>query len=301
MQAGVMNQHFRAVTNTCSEAENEKTHGRSSRLPYVLSLVVAMLAATVSIIGIAFPTIYRGNWGSGTSIGNDLVTLTVAVPTLTFAVIYSVRGSIRARLLWLGALYYMFYNYAFYVFGIPVTKLYLPIIASFALAGLSLALGMGSLDVTAIAARFSPRTPAKPIAAYLSLAAVMVSILWCKQWIKFLLTGRVPDVNGSEYAYQVIAAVDLSFMVPLLILAGCLLWRRRPWGYVLGAIMSLQGAVYNAVMGTVCVFNWKLTGAKLFSDWFVSCLVGVSLCLLCLLALVLGVRAEQTTSPLKAR
>jgi hypothetical protein len=300
MQAAVMNQHFSAATRVASEVENEKAHRQKSRLAYVLSAMVALSAATISIIGIAFPSIYRGNWGSGTSIGNDLVTLVVAVPTLSFAIVYSVRGSIRATLLWLGALYYMFYNYAFYVFGIPVTKLYLPIIVTFALAGLSLALGMGSLDIGTIAARFSPRTPGKPIAVYLSLAAVMVSILWCKPWIKFLLTGRVPDVNGSEYAYQVIAAVDLSFMVPLLILAACLLWMRRPWGYVLGAMMSLQGAVYNAVMGTVCVFNWRLTGAKLFSDWFVSCLVGVSLCLLCVCALVLGVRKVQTTTSLNA-
>lgn len=300
MQTAIMDQHFSAVTRVRSEGENEKGHGQNSRVAYVLSAMVALLAATVSIIGIAFPAVYRGNWGSGTSLGNDLVTLIVAVPTLTVAIIYSVRGSLRARLLWLGALYYMFYNYAFYVFGIPVTKLFLPIIATFALAGLSLALAMGSLDVRAIADRFSPRIPAKPIAVYLFLAAVMVSVLWCKQWVKFLLTGRVPDVNGSEYAYQVIAAVDLSFMVPLLVLAGCLLWKRRPWGYVLGAIMNLQGAVYNAVMATVCAFNWKLNGAKLFSDWFVSCLVGVSLCLVCLFALMLGVRRSQTTASLTA-
>jgi len=34
-------------------------------------------------------------------------------------------------------------------------------------------------------------------------------------------------------------------MVPGMALAGVLLWRRRPWGYVLGAVMSVFGAVYQ--------------------------------------------------------
>jgi hypothetical protein len=66
---------------------------------------------------------------------------------LTLAIIYSAHGSVRARLLWLGSLYYIVYNYAFYVFGIPVTRLYLPWIALFVLSGIAFALGMGSLQV----------------------------------------------------------------------------------------------------------------------------------------------------------
>jgi hypothetical protein len=106
----------------------------------------------------------------------------------------------------------------------------------------------------------------------------------------------VPEVNGSESAYQIIAAVDLSFMVPLLILAAYLLWRRRPWGYVLGVVLNVQGATYNAVMATVCVFSWKLAGSKLVSDWFISCIVGTTLGSVCLVASLLGMK-----KPVEAR
>ena len=267
------------------------------RAAYVLSTIVAVLSAGVSVIGLRFPSVYRGNWGNGTSLGNDLVTLVVAVPVLALALIHSARGSVRARLLWLGALFYMFYNYAFYVFGMPVTKLYLPIIAAFALSGFALALGMFNLDFEAVSHRFSPRTPGKPIAVYLFYVAAMVSFLWISQWVKFLLTGRVPEVNGSQYAYQVIAAVDLSFMVPPQILAGYFLWRRRPWGYVLGVVALVQGAIYTAVMAVICVFGWILTpGSHLFSGWFINCLVGCTLCLLCLAGLLLNVKSAQATN-----
>ncbi len=144
------------------------------RAAYVLSVIVVLLATVVSVVGLCFPGLYPRESGNGTSLGNDLVTLVVAVPTLTLAMICSAHGSVRARLLWLGALSYMLYNFAFYVFGIPVTKLFLPWIVVFVLSGFALALGMGNLDVESIAGRFSSRTPARWIAAYLFFAATMI-------------------------------------------------------------------------------------------------------------------------------
>jgi hypothetical protein len=267
------------------------------RLAYALSVIVAVLASAVSVVGLCFPGIYLGNWGNGTSLGNDLVTLVVAVPVLVLAIIHSSRGSVRARLLWLGSLYYMFYNYAFYVFGIPVTSLYLPWIALFVLSGIAFALGAGNLDIRSIAGRFSPRTPARWIAGYMFYVAAMVSFLWISRWVKFLVTGHAPDVNGSQYAYQVIAAVDLSFLVPPFIAGAYLLFRRRPWGYVLGTVALVQGALYTAVMGTICIFGWKLApGSHLFSDWFINCIVSCAVCLVCLAGLLLNLNRPEMIS-----
>jgi hypothetical protein len=265
----------------------------SLRTAYVLSVIVAPLAAAVSVAGLRFPGLYPGDWGNGTSLGNDLVTLVVAVPLLSLAMIFSARGSLRARLLWLGTLYYTVYNYAFYVFGIPVTRLYLPWISLFVLSGIAFVLGIGNLDVEPFAGGFSSRTPARWIAVFLFYTATMISFLWISQWVKFLASGRVPEVNGSQFAYQVIAAVDLSFMVPMQITAACLLFRRRPWGYVLGSVALVQGAIYTAVMATICVFGWKLApGLQLYSHWFISCVVSCALCLVCLAGLLLGVRSR---------
>lgn len=260
------------------------------RAAFVLSAIVVVLAGAISVIGLGFPSVYGGDWGNGMGLGNDLVTLAVAVPVLALAILYSAHGSVRARVIWLGALYYMLYNYAFYVFGLPVTRQYVPIVAAFAISGLALALGMHNLDIEAVGRRFGPRTPGRWIAAFLAYVAVMISILWISQWVKYLMTGRVPDVNGSASAYQVIAAVDLSFMVPVQIAAAITLWRRRPWGYVLGGMTLVQGAIYTAVMATVCVFGWVLNpGTQLLSNWFIGCLFGTALCALFLACLMLGV------------
>jgi hypothetical protein len=266
------------------------------RLAYVLSTIAGVLSAAASAVGLLFPAVYRGNWG-GMSLANDGITLVVVVPTLALAIIYSARGSVRARLLWLGTLFYMLYNYAFYIFGISVTKLYVPWITIFALSAVSVALIMLNLDVAAIGRAFSPRTPGRWIAAYLAFAGVMISVLWISQWLKFVWTGQVPEVNGSQDAYHVIAAVDLTFAVPLLISSACLLFRRRPWGYVLGVAASVQFALYFAVMTSVCVVTWRLTpGSRLISDWFINCIITLPILLLCLAGLLLHVKREAASS-----
>lgn len=284
-----------AVEKESAVSQEVTVKSENFHLAYVLSTIVVVLTASVSVIGLAFPSVYGSkDWSNGTSLGNDLVTLVVAVPLLALAILYSVRGSVRGRLLWLGALYYMVYNYAFYVFGIPVTKLYVPWIGILALSGFAFALGMGNLDVAAIGRRFSSRTPGRLIAVYLFYVATMVSFLWISQWVKFLGTGKIPEVNGSQNAYQVIAAVDLTLLVSMQVPAAILLWRRRPWGFVLGHVALIQGAIYTAVMATVCVFGWILTpGSQLFSGWFINCVVGCVLCLMCLAALLVNVKNEQ--------
>lgn len=262
------------------------------RTAYVLSTIAAVLSAVASVIGLLFPSVYRGNWG-GMSLANDGVTLVIVVPTLALSIMHSARGSVRARLLWLGALFYMLYNYAFYIFGISVTRLFVPWIATFAFSAVSVALILLNLDVEAIGRSFSPQTPSRWIAAYLAFAGVMISFLWISQWLKFVFTGHVPEVNGSQDAYHVIAAVDLTFAVPMLISTAWLLFRRRPWGHVLGVAATVQFAMYFAVMTSVCIVNWKLTpGSHLISDWFINCIVTLPLLLLCLAGLLLNVNRE---------
>ena len=85
---------------------------------HILTVIIAILAIVASAGGLFIDGLYRDNLlvTSGWY-GNDLVTLMVAVPLLVVALIFSMRGSQRAHLVWLGMLDYMLYNYAFYLFG----------------------------------------------------------------------------------------------------------------------------------------------------------------------------------------
>jgi hypothetical protein len=53
---------------------------------------------------------------------------------------------------------------------------------------------------------------------------------------------------GNDWVTLIVAALDLALMVPALTAGGLLLWRRRPWGYVIAALASIQGALYLLVL-----------------------------------------------------
>ena len=81
-------------------------------------MFIAILAALTSIGGLLRPDLYRDNlFVKTTWLGNDAVTLFIAVPILIAALVYSAKGSSKGQLIWMGMLDYMLYNYAFYLFG----------------------------------------------------------------------------------------------------------------------------------------------------------------------------------------
>ena len=73
-------------------------------------------------------------------------------------------------------------------------------------------------------------------------------------WYIFVVTGQVPQVIVDvAHPTGVIFALDLSLVVPFFVLGAVWLWKRQPWGYVLGAILNVKGAVYMLALTAVSV------------------------------------------------
>lgn len=49
-------------------------------------------------------------------------------------------------------------------------------------------------------------------------------------------------------AFRLVAALDLTLMVPALGVGGVLLWRRRTWGWVLAPPAGIQGSLYLFIL-----------------------------------------------------
>src|SRR3954465_10723718 len=79
-----------------------------------------------ALLGLASPTAYRdADWIKAAWFGNDWITLLVAAP-LMWASGRAASGSSRAALVYLGAVGYSVYNYAFYLFGAAM-NVFLPL------------------------------------------------------------------------------------------------------------------------------------------------------------------------------
>jgi len=222
---------------------------------YILSALIAVLTIAASAGGLFLDGLYRDNtWAAAQWYGNDLVTLVIAVPTLVAAMLLSMRGSQRARLVWLGMLDYTLYNYAFYLFGAAFNRFFLIYAALFTLSIFALLFGLLKLDANGIGQRFRAGTPARWISGYMLFWAVGIGGLWVGQSLSFVVTGKLPQaVVDSGHPTGVVYAVDLSLLVPFLVLGAVWLWKHRPWGYVLGVILNVKGAVYALALTAMSV------------------------------------------------
>lgn len=217
---------------------------------FVLSALIAALMALASLGGLLIDNLYRDNafvvtlWR-----GNDLVTFLVAVPLLAGSLFYARRGSLRAQLVWVGMLAYALYNYAFYLFAAAFNQFFLFYVAIFTLSIYALIFALIKTDAEEIKWQFRDRTPVKLIGIYMLFIAAGLGILWIGSSLRFVATGVVPsDIVMTGHPTGIVYALDLSLLIPVLMLGGVWIWRRDAWGFVLAAMSLIKGATYTLVL-----------------------------------------------------
>jgi hypothetical protein len=102
-------------------------------------------------------------------------------------------------------------------------------------------LSIMSIDLEKISEQFSEKLPRKAIGFFLIFIAVIISLMWLKIIITPLMNGAVPTAL-EHYTTLVIQALDLAFIVPTAILAGVLLIRKKPFGYLLAPVIIIKFA-----------------------------------------------------------
>ena len=195
--------------------------------------------------------------------------------------IFSIRGSRKAHLIWLGALDYMLYNYAFYLFGTAFNAFFLIYTALFGLSIFALIFGLTSLDPTEIGRHFRKNTPVKWIGGYFLFVASGLSLVYLLQSVAFIFTGQLPSiVTLSGHPTNVVFALDLTLLVPWLVLGALWLFKRLPWGYVIAGILSVKGPLYTLILAlnSILVSQAGLTETSELPLWgtltVLGCLAG---------------------------
>jgi hypothetical protein len=241
---------------------------RRLRTAYLLSALTAALMAVAAPVGLFVPGFYPDYpWAAQAVRGGDLVTLAVATPLLMVALAGAIRGSGRAQLVLAGALGYAVYNYAYIVFGAEFNDLFLVHVAILSLAIWALISLLPGLDVATLAGRFGPRTPARPVAALFGVVAAVLAGMWTYFTLRQAISGELPEGAAPPAALHMVYATDLTFFVVPLAVSAVLLWRRTPWGYLLGSMMAVTGASYLVNLMSAAAFqaHAHVSGVAAFS------------------------------------
>ena len=220
------------------------------RVAYLLTHIVAALAAVASAAGVFVPGLYRDNeWVIPQNQGTDLVTLSIAVPVLLLAARFAVRDSARAAIVWFGVLGYVWYVYTGASFAYALNNVFLFYVALFALCIAALIALATRLDVGAIWRRFDSRTPVRPVVMYMVFVAIMLCVLWLGQLIPFFMTGELPEPlvqAGGQTMF--VYVLDLGVVVPLALLGAAWLLQRKPWGSIVAGFILVKVATMGMAL-----------------------------------------------------
>jgi len=205
-----------------------------------LSFPLAVILAVACFGGLSLPSTYAAETRrqAALSIGNDAGNLAVIVPVLVIAAILALRGSAAARLVWMGTLAYLVYDFLGYALAIHFNSMFLAYCGVLGLSFYALAGSFISLPSAEIALRYGPRTPVKTTAIVLLLMGLVTVLHWLLEIIPALLAGGVPQaVRDSGLLTEGVAVLDLAFGAPAFMIAAILLLRRKPLGFVLGPVV----------------------------------------------------------------
>jgi hypothetical protein len=250
-----------------------------------LSILIAVLASITSAGGLFLKGLYQDNlFVTSAWKGNDLITLLLGVPILVMTMIFSRYGSRKALLVWMGILDYMLYSYAFYLFGATFNWFFLLYAALLSLSMFALLFGLTNLDASHISRGANPGMPVKWIAAYMLFVAVGLTLIYVIQSLGFIFTGRVPAIVAlTGHPTSIVFALDLTLVVPFLILGGIWLVQRKPWGFILAGIYTVKGPLYTLVLtaGSLWAANAGVEGAGAEAPlWVTLTILGLIACIL---------------------
>ena len=223
------------------------------------TLTIALLVAVTAIAGIYWPATYARETHSsaGGGLASDIVDLLLVVPVLLISGILGYRGSLPARLVWLGALGYLLYNFVIYAFGVHFNALFLVYCATLGLCFYAAVFCVRFIPIEQIAQTYGPRAPRKTIAIVFLVLAITTAYPDVRDDIAAILAGRVPqDIIDANQSVNFIHVLDLAFLLPALCITAVLLFRRKAAAYALApvfltllAIMSMELVSILTVMG----------------------------------------------------
>ena len=213
---------------------------------FIVSGLLAVVSGAAAAGSYFIPDVLRGTAVmNGSGRGTALVMMLLGIPVLLAAMYVSARGSLRARIVWLGVAGYFAYNGVMFVLGTPFNQLYLLYEAMVGLSLWTAILVLRTIDLEALGSAFSVSFPRRAIAGYQLAIAALNGAAW--------LAGAIPAVLSTASPAKVLAGTgvatvptydqDLAFWIPLMFVASIWMWRRIEIGRLLVGGLLAMGVV----------------------------------------------------------
>jgi len=209
------------------------------------TVLIAVLAAVSSLLGLFRP----GHYNDAQALlaryfVQDAIMLAYAIPVLLVGLWFAVRGSLRGRFVWLGALAFMTYMWVTYSLQLAFNEFFLGYVTLVGLSLFTLIGGLVDTDAAMVYDRMREPVSRPLFVGVLTLIAIGLGALWLSELVLATLTGTEPAAI-QQFGHQAVESyvIDLAVVVPALLITAAWLWRDRAWGYVFTGVLLVFSAV----------------------------------------------------------
>ena len=254
------------------------------------TLPIVILMVITSSIGIWYQKIYIGEttaWLSQ-SVGQDIANLFFMVPVLLISSILASKNYRRAKLIWAGAMVTNIYAFAIYCFALHFNFLFLAYCAVLGLSVYSLLYFGRNHFKEDFAGWFSQKVPTKSIGVFLIVIAGLFLTLWLSIDIPATINNKASqEIVKNGLMINPVHVLDYSFYLPLTIISGILIIKKKSPGYFLAPVVLVFSICTNVNIISLTVVGYYKNVVETLNLVFIFLLIT----LICLLFLWLSLRA----------
>ena len=233
-----------------------------------LTQIAFALALILGFMGTFFVQLYRDNdfvktvWQ-----GNDVITFAIVAPLMLYAMMKARTSPFtnkRLFFVWMGCLWYMIYNYVFYVYAAAFNVFFLGYIAIIITSVLALFHGLVAIrnNLEDIISNQSMIASYKSTRWFLFGFALLLGGAWIAMASSFIFTGVVPvAITQTDHPTGVVFATDLLLLVAPLFVLSYYLKKPARWALLLTPIILVKCCLYPLVFVVAGIFAYNKTGA----------------------------------------
>jgi hypothetical protein len=218
------------------------------RLAAILMIIMSALALGAALSGLISPRFYEGVLSAALLPGafaQDVISVPAAVVLALMSLQFLKRQRFKSFIIMLGLCAYFFYAYGLFTISGHYNQLYPFYLLIFALAIYRLILGLSGFFPAAVAQTQLPAWLRRSLAAFF----ILVVVVFVPRWLAILLPAAAAKARPDAYAVSVL---DLTVVMPALIITAYMLWRSIPFGNILAGVALLKSMtlIFSIALGT---------------------------------------------------
>jgi len=207
-----------------------------------LTVFLSLLLTIVSFSGGFIESTYKREALSLAvqGIGQDIFDLFIVVPLLLISMFFTTQGKRTALFIFAGTVFYIMYSFFIYSFGIHFNMLFVFYCFTLGSSFYLFVLLLTEMTHMDIERWFEEKTPVRSTASFFLLIAVLFYFLWFSDIIPAIVNNTIPkSVSDYNLLVDPVHVLDLSFVLPGLIITSILLIKKRKTGFIFAAVLLI--------------------------------------------------------------